>query len=102
MGFEGLLGNDLNRILATEKKFGSINVSNSSKLCITYGVPQGSILEPLHFIIYIYDIYEIACFAKFVNYADDANTILTTVGQNRGASYIRHVSTIQICLKGVL
>ena len=63
--------------LRDSKQFVSVSGANSQKLHLEFGVPQGSIVGPLLFIIYINDIPEIASFAKFILYADDANIILT-------------------------
>ena len=63
--------------LGNRKQFVSVGGADSAPLPMMYGVPQGSILGPLLFIIYINDIPEISSFAKFILYADDANIILT-------------------------
>ena len=63
--------------LNNRKQFVTINGSDSSTKAMKFGVPQGSILGPLLFIIYINDIPNILPTAKFILYADDANIILT-------------------------
>ena len=40
---------------------------------ITYRVPQGSILGPISFILYISDLCNVSDFLKFVLFADDTN-----------------------------
>ena len=76
-GIRGPALNWLRSYLSNRKQYVSINNSDSSSMTIAHGVPQGSILGPLLFIIYINDIPNIANFAKFILYADDANIIIT-------------------------
>ena len=76
-GIRGLALDWLKSYLSDRKQFVLINGVNSTPKTMTFGVPQGSILGPLLFLIYINDIPEIARFAKFILYADDANIILT-------------------------
>ena len=76
-GIRGVALKWMHSYLSNRKQFVSVNGKNSTMQNIKYGVPQGSILGPLLFIIYINDIPETANFAKFILYADDANIILT-------------------------
>ena len=48
-------------------------VSNAAE--IKYGVPQGSVLGPLLFIIYVKDIVSSSSFFKFILFADDTNLL---------------------------
>ena len=73
----------LNFILAyftNRKQKTNIGSSFSDFLNILFGVPQGSILGPLLFIIYICDLFMEYDAIKFANYADD--TTPCTYGQS--------------------
>ena len=63
--------------LENRMQFVSIDGVDSTTRHMKYGVPQGSILGPLLFIIYINDIPHVSNLAKFILYADDANIIIT-------------------------
>ena len=76
-GIRGTTLNWLRSYLRNRRQYVSIDGATSTHRGVTYGVPQGSILGPLLFIIYINDIPEINKLAKFILYADDANIIVT-------------------------
>ena len=76
-GIRGAALSWLKSYLDNREQFVSISGVNSSRKRMGYGVPQGSILGPLLFIIYINDMPEISKIAKFILYADDANIIIT-------------------------
>ena len=65
--------------LANRTQCGSIGNFMSNSVLITRGVPQGSILEPLLFILYINDIVTSSEFFKFIMFAGDVNLFLSNV-----------------------
>ena len=81
--------------LSNRSQYVSIQGSDSSLKPIVHGVPQGSILGPLLFVIYINDLPGISNIAKFILYADDANIIVT-------GSSIHEILTQVNCLTDVL
>lgn len=62
----------LNDYLSNRRQYVKIGDTLSDPLYVNTGVPQGSILGPLLFIIYINDITNASTFFKTISYADDS------------------------------
>ena len=74
-GIRGLANKWFESCLANRKQFVSINGFESSTSSITYGVPQGSVLGPLLFFIYINDLQVAIKHCKVHHSVDDTNLV---------------------------
>ena len=59
--------------LSNRKQYVSINGESSESLGINCGVPQGSVLGPILFLLYIIDLPNISKLLNFYLFADDTN-----------------------------
>ena len=57
----------------TDKKFEQVDGHSSDYMIVVYGVPQGSVLGPTLFILYIDDQCNVSNLGKYVLFADDTN-----------------------------
>ena len=85
----------LKNYLYKRKQFVSYNGVNSSPKSISCGVPQGSILGPLLFIIYINDIVSVSTLFEFTLYADDTNVLASDYSL---ANLIHNINRELICI----
>ena len=72
-GIRGISNDWLNSYMRDRHQFVNYNDVNSEMLKIVCGVPQGSILGPILFILYINDLCKVSEILKFVLFADDTN-----------------------------
>ncbi len=83
-GINGKAHTLMKSYLTNREQYVELENARSDTLPLTTGVPQGSILGPLLFLIYINDISHASSLFKFVIYADDTNlnTNLEIVAQS--------------------
>ena len=72
-GIRGVAYDWLKSYLTNRKQFVQVSDTRSSFLDIVCGIPQGSILGPKLFILYINDICNTSSVMRFILFADDTN-----------------------------
>ena len=72
-GIRGLANEWFKSYLSNRKQYVSINGYASNLADVKFGVPQGSVLGPRLFLIYINDLNQALKFCKVHHFADDTN-----------------------------
>ena len=81
--------------LTERSQYVIINDTTSETLQITTGVPQGSVLCPLLFLIYINDLSRATDKFKYILFADDTNLISNTCSFKNNSSQ-NHIDQISL------
>ena len=76
-----------------------IKESESSLKTVSHGVPQGSVLKPLLFILFINNMHNSAEYCKVHHYVDEANLLLNGNSLKKINRQVNHdLSLICHCL----
>ena len=74
-GIRGVSNDCFKSYLSNRNQYVSINGFDSGLTSINHGVPQGSVLGPLLFLLYINDLNQAIKFCKVNHFADDTNLL---------------------------
>ena len=76
-GVRGIANSWFKSYLSDRSQYTTVNGFNSEQKSIKYGVPQGSVLGPLLFLIYINDLHQAIKYSAVHHFADDTNLLTT-------------------------
>ena len=87
-GVRGIENNWFKSYLSNRKQYVSINGANSTEVNVHYGVPQGSVLGPLLFLIYINDLNKALKYCTTIHFADDTSLLLKNKSLKKMRKYL--------------
>ena len=76
--------------LTNRKQHVTVSDQTSDNALIEFGIPQGSVLGPLLFLIYINDLNQAIKFRREHHFADDTNLLLVDNSLNKINKHINH------------
>ena len=89
-GVRGVAENWIKSYLSGRNQFVKLGECSSDVIQISCGVPQGSVLGPKLFILYINDICNVSKLLKFILFADDTNILYSDLNIHNLISIINH------------
>jgi Reverse transcriptase (RNA-dependent DNA polymerase) len=76
-GIRGIVRDLLSNYLTNREQYVTYRGASSTRSAITFGIPQGSVLGPLLFLVYINDIIYSSPLLNYILFADDTNLLMT-------------------------